>query len=104
MVPQLSPDELRADSKTLWYEFEQLLGAADRLRTEAYPVGDNIIHNALVESLALHCRQISCFFFAHRREFPKLQQDDIGAEYYVRAWPQLSPEPSARTRRGKGTG
>jgi hypothetical protein len=92
-----TPEELRTESKTLWYEYHQLCRAASSLRDEqVYSSGPNLhaVHNALVESFAIHCRALCCFFFPHHNGFPRLQKDDLGAEDYLPNWKSLCPIPA----------
>jgi hypothetical protein len=88
-----SHQELQNESKTLWYEFSQLRKVADRLRVDAFR-DDASMHNALVESFAIHFRAICCFFFAHHNRFPNPRSDDLIAELYAPDWRINCPEPS----------
>ncbi len=85
MSLQREPGELQAESKTLWYEFSQFFAVAALLRDGTYG-NDVSVHNALVESFAIHCRAISCFFFSHCNGFTPLRNDDLGAEHYDKDW------------------
>jgi hypothetical protein len=59
--------DIVAESRTLWYEFVQLCGAADELRrSEADPKRfADTVHNALVESFAIHPRILEEFFISN---------------------------------------
>jgi hypothetical protein len=88
-----SPEQLREESKTLWYEFDQLCGTAEALRRGDY-CGGRVVHNAVVEGFAMSARKIACFFFPHARGFPALKEDDLGASHYVHDWATHCPAPS----------
>jgi len=85
-----TPGELQAESKTLWYEFSQFFAVAALLRDGTYS-SDVTVHNALVESFAIHCRAICCFFFHCDKGFPSLQKDDLGAAHYDSEWESHHP-------------
>src|SRR5438128_4176279 len=95
-----TPEQLRAESKTLWYEYTQLCESADHLRSGTY-IGDRTTLNNTVQGFATACRNISCFFFAHSPDFPGLQKDDLGAVDYVADWPTRCPPPSKVLRDAK---
>ena len=88
MSLQRTPGELQTESKTLWYEFSQFLAVAALLRDKTY-VNDIPVQNALVESFAIHCRALFCFFFA------PLKMDDLGAEHYDEDWKSHRPAVSS---------
>jgi hypothetical protein len=85
MSAQGTGQRLQADSKTLWYEFHQFCAVSVLLRSGSFG-GIDAVHNALVESFAIHCRAISYFFFAGRDGFKSLQGNDLGAEDYDSDW------------------
>src|SRR5262245_13091861 len=87
-------EELKAESKTLWYEFNQLCGVVELLNACNGRHPDKIVHNALVESFAIHCRAICFFFFAGRPVFGDLKRDDLGAKSYIAAWDTICPAPT----------
>ena len=95
-----TPHDLQVESKTLWYEFSQLCEIANRLRS-GQVMEDLPVHNALVESFAIHCRAIGCFFFAHDRDFPDPRSGDLVAEHFVPGWATCCPAPSETIIRAK---
>jgi hypothetical protein len=86
-------NELRAESKTLWHDFDHLCETAARLRAGSY-CDDRVVHNALVDGFALCCRKLACFFFAHLPGFPPIKEDDLAASHYVADWNRYRPSPS----------
>jgi hypothetical protein len=96
MNTQRTPEELKAESKTLWYEFDQFFAVAKLLRAGAYCGDDTMpVHNALVESFAIHCRALCAFFFAGCKGFPPFKDGDLIAQHYVSTWEAIRPRPSA---------
>jgi len=75
----MTPDELRAFSEFhLSYEIDMCFGTAELLRPFAAP--KHVLYNALVESYALHLRNLIEFLY----DAPT-RPDDVNAVHYVRA-------------------
>ncbi len=55
--------DLHADSATVRYELEMLVGVERVLASG--PLGDKLVRNALTESFAIHCRSLILFLFGH---------------------------------------
>ncbi len=92
--------QLKAETKTIAYEFAQLCTSADLLRQNIFG-GAGVSHNNTVQGFATALRNLSCFFFPHQAGFPELDKDDLGAEEYVPDWPKRAPVPSKLLRNSK---
>ncbi|MBW1996727.1 MAG: hypothetical protein JRJ29_02045 [Deltaproteobacteria bacterium] len=66
-------DELRAASDHLWYEIWMLNSCTQLL---ASGINDRVIKNALIESFAIHARQLLHFLYPDRY---KVKEDDLVA-------------------------
>lgn len=95
-----STDELVKESKTLWYDFNQLCGTASKLTAGTFK-DDHTVQNSLVESFAIACRKLACFFFPHEEGIPDLRGDDLGAKHFVADWPNHAPQPSTLLKDAK---
>lgn len=78
-------EELRKASIDLFYEigmFRRLVqGMASRI------AGESIVNNALLESFAIHVRNLIYFFYT---DVPKKEDDNI-AKYYFTEWESVRP-------------
>src|SRR5262245_24197197 len=88
-----SNSDLVAESKTLWYDFDQMCGCAEKLQRSMH-ANDRTVHNALVETFAISCRKLGCFFFPHDPGFPALRHDDLGSRLRGPAAPLRSRRSS----------
>lgn len=87
-----TPDELRRVSEHLHYEVQMLLGSAQGLDSETKAKGT--LHNALVESFAIHLRNMLDFLWPDK---PKRKSDwVIAADFFPSPsdWEKLRPEIS----------
>jgi hypothetical protein len=85
-------DELRRISEDLHYEVQMLLGSAQALASET--TGEGTLRNALVESFAIHCRNMLDFLWPDK---PKRKGDCvIAADFFPSPsdWEKLRPEIS----------
>lgn len=82
--------QLRDDLRTVQYEMQMLAGIAIELGNGA-GITNQVIHNALVESFALHCRALIHFFYwdAHLKNgtslFGHVKATDVIAEDFFAA-------------------
>jgi hypothetical protein len=97
-----TPEQLRAEARTISYEFVQLCESAERLRKGVF-LADRITLNNTVQGFVTACRNLSCFFFPHTAHFPNLEGDDLGAVEYVPDWPARCPAPSLLLQDAKTT-
>jgi hypothetical protein len=89
---QRTPDELRRISEDLHYEVQMLLGSAQGLDSET--TAEGTLHNALVESFAIHLRNMLDFLWPD-----KLKRESdwvIAADFFPSPsdWEKLRPEIS----------
>jgi hypothetical protein len=87
-----TPDELRRISEDLHYEVQMLLGSAQGLDPET--TAEGTLHNALVESFAIHLRNMLDFLWPDK---PKRKSDwVIAADFFPSPsdWEKLRPEIS----------
>jgi hypothetical protein len=87
-----TPDELRRISEDLHYEVQMLLGSAQGLDPET--TAEGTLHNALVESFAIHLRNMLDFLWPDK---PKRKSDwVIAADFFSSPsdWEKLRPEIS----------
>ena len=87
-----TPDELRRVSEHLHYEVQMLLGSAQALASET--TADGTLRNALVESFAIHFRNMLDFLWPDK---PKRKSDwVIAADFFPSPsdWEKLRPEIS----------
>ena len=81
LLPPQPPDhELEAAACHVAYEVRAFVAAT--LRLEAKPK-DPWVENALVESMAIHFRNLQEFFF-----FSEGKKDDARAFHYIEGWPE----------------
>jgi hypothetical protein len=74
------------DSKTVAYEFKMLCCTALRLPSVDQKA-DWVLHNALVQSFALHCRNMLAFFFGHDRASGFIvRASDVVATDFCSTW------------------
>ena len=89
---QRTPDELRRISEDLHYEVQMLLGSAQGLDPETTAEGN--LHNALVESFAIHLRNMLDFLWPDKLK----RKSDwvIAADFFPSPsdWEKLRPEIS----------
>jgi hypothetical protein len=78
--------ELKAVAADVSYELWMFLEAAQRL-ADLDPGGDPVLINALIEAIAVHCRNLDEFFFSSPRG------DDVRAVFYVPGWPGAVKRP-----------
>ena len=87
-----TPDELRRISENLHHEVQMLLGSAHGLDPDTSAEGT--LHNALVESFAIHLRNMLDFLWPDK---PKRKSDwVIAADFFPSPsdWEKLCPEIS----------
>jgi hypothetical protein len=74
------------DSQTLAYDFKMLCGTAADLKN-VDPQQEWVRHNALIESFAVRCRALLCFFFAHDLGSGfKCRSNDVTARDFCASW------------------
>jgi hypothetical protein len=87
-----TPDELRQISEDLHYEVQMLLGSAQGLDSET--TAEGTLHNALVESFAIHLRNMLDFLWPDKLK----RKSDwvIAADFFPSPsdWEKLRPEIS----------
>jgi len=90
-----TPDELRRISEHLHYEVQILLGSAQGLDPET--TAEGTLHNALVESFAIHLRNMLDFLWPDK---PKRKSDwVIAADFFPSPsdWSRPTPQSKLHT-------
>jgi hypothetical protein len=89
---QRTPDELRRISEDLHYEVQMLLGSAQGL--DSGTTAEGTLHNALVESFAIHLRNMLDFLWPDK--LTRKSDLVIAADFFPSPsdWEKLRPEIS----------